>query len=53
MEQNWDVGRVKKYRLSTEIIYYIMVVPIMELVHCVMLQKRICINDQGGGFLMS
>jgi len=27
MEQNWDVGSVNKYRLSTEIIYYIMVVP--------------------------
>jgi hypothetical protein len=27
MEQNWDVGSVNKYRLSTEIIYDITVVP--------------------------
>lgn len=48
MEQNWDVGSVNKYRLSTEIITWLF--PIMELVLCVMLQERICFNDQGGGF---
>lgn len=49
MEQNWDVGSVNKYHLSTEIIT-LWLFPIMELVLCVMLQERICINDQGGGF---